>query len=238
MTASASLAAALRLSLAVQTRAKFPHVYLGVALVLALALRLLADDWRPVLLPVLLLGEPGTLGLYLVAAQRYYARNEGTDVALQVTPLAPSLEIAAPILVTAVLGTVAGVLIQSIALGIDARLALLVPPLFFTVVLSGVVGVFLADVFSEFTRFILGSIPAIVAFQLPLASLLGWLPPIALAWLPSQWSLSAFTTLTSDAVNGPLWAACCAALAATSGAGMLYVTARAEAPAGPAVEAQ
>ncbi len=219
---------ALRLAFRVQVAARFPHVYLGVALALALLLRLLGGEWSERLLPVLVLSEPGTLGVYLVAAQRFYARNEGTDVALQVTPLPPRVEVVAPILVTAFLGSVAGLLIQAVVLGVDFRLLLLAPPLFFTVVLSGVIGQHLSAVFSEFTRFILGSIPAMLAFLLPTATLLGWLAPSALVWLPTQWAFAAFRTIVDGPPDGSLWALCTAALLAAAGAGLFLVTGRAE----------
>ena len=215
------LLAALALALRVQARARFPHVYLGVALALAALLRLAADEWRELLLPVLLLGEPGTLGLYLVAAHRYYERNSGMDIALRVTPLPRASVVAAPVLTTACIGTLAGLTIQALVLGVDMRLVWLAPPLFGLVAFTGLVGFALAERFAEFTRFLLGSVAPNLLLSLPFATALGWLPPLWLVWLPSQWAVSAFVDVTRGKPDPALWAACCAGLAAANAAAML-----------------
>ena len=215
------LRGALALALRVQSRARFPHVYLGVAVALAALLRLAAIEWRELLLPLLLLGEPGTLGLYLVAAHRYYERNSGMDVALRVTPLPRATVVAAPVLTTACLGTLAGLTIQALVLGVDARLVWLAPPLFGLVVFSGLVGFALAERFAEFTRFLLGSVVPNLVLSLPFTTALGWVPPLWLVWLPSQWAVSAFVEVTRGEPDPALWAACCAGLAAANAAAML-----------------
>lgn len=213
---SAGLANAVRLALRVQAAARFPHVYLGVALVLALALRFGLPQWIDLALPVLLLTEPGTLGVFLVAAHRFYDRNQRADAALLVTPLGEAAFVAAPVLATTVWGTAAGLLIQSVAHGVDSRLALLVVPLALSVALSGLVGWLVAGVFAEFTRFLLGSVPAVLLFTLPVVTVVGVLPPEALVWLPSQWALSAFSELTRPTPDLALVFACCAGLAAAN----------------------
>jgi fluoroquinolone transport system permease protein len=214
------LAAALTLALRVQARASFPHVYLGVAVALAGLLRMASTEWRELLLPVLLLGEPGLLGLYLVAAHRYYERNNGMDTALRVTPLPRATVVAAPVLVTAAQGTLAGLIIQGLVLGVDARLLWLVPPLFGLVVFSGLVGFALAERFSEFTRFLLGSVPANLLLNLPFTTALGWIAPVWLVWIPSQWAVSGFVSIARGAPDPVLWSACCAGLAAADAAAM------------------
>jgi fluoroquinolone transport system permease protein len=215
------LRGALALALRVQSRARFPHVYLGVAVALAALLRLAAVEWRELLLPLLLLGEPGTLGLYLVAAHRYYERNSGMDVALRVTPLPRATVVAAPVLTTACLGTLAGLIIQALVLGVDVRLLWLAPPLFGLVVFSGLVGFALAERFAEFTRFLLGSVVPNLVLSLPFTTALGWVSPLWLVWLPSQWAMSVFVQMSRGEPDPALWAACCAGLAAANAAAML-----------------
>lgn len=221
MSASAAgLANAVRLALRVQIAAGFPQVYLGVALALALALRFGLPQWIEFGLPVLLLSEPGTLGIFLVAAHRFYDRNQRADAALLVTPLGEAAFVAAPVLATTVWGTAAGLLIQAVALGVDARLALLVIPMALSVALSGLVGWLAAGVFAEFTRFLLGSAPIVLLYSLPVATVAGLLPPLAFVWLPSQWALTAFSELAGTTPNTALLAACCAGLAAANALGM------------------
>lgn len=237
MSASAAgLANAVRLALRVQAAARFPHVYLGVALVLALALRFGLPQWIDLALPVLLLTEPGTLGIFLVAAHRFYDRNQRADAALMVTPLGEAAFVAAPVLATTVWGTAAGLLIQCVALGVDTHLALLVVPMALSVALSGLVGWLLAGMFGEFTRFILGSVPAVLLYSLPVATVVGVLPPEALVWLPSQWALTAFSELTHAAPDPALLSACCAGLAAANALGMTLAVRVMRARVRPAVE--
>ena len=211
---------ALRLALRVQVRAGFPQVYLGVALVLAAALRWVVPEWRELLLPALLLGEPGTLGIFLVAAHRFYDRNQRADAALLVTPIGDAAFIAAPVLATTLWGTAAGLAIQALVLGVDARLVALAAPLALTVAFSGLVGWLVAGLFGEFTRFLLGSVPATLVLLLPIVGLVAGLPPEALVWLPSQWALVAFAETASAAPDPALVLACCAGLAAGCALGM------------------
>ena len=68
---------ALQLFLLAQWRRRFPHVYLGMALVTVLAFRLaIPEQYAESLVPAFLLAEPGTLALTLVAAQAYLERGE------------------------------------------------------------------------------------------------------------------------------------------------------------------
>ena len=68
---------ALRLVLLVQRRSRFLHIYLGVAVLTVLVIRLLIPEHlNGRVVPAVLLGEPGTLGILLVAAYAYLERNE------------------------------------------------------------------------------------------------------------------------------------------------------------------
>jgi fluoroquinolone transport system permease protein len=221
-TSAAGLANAVRLALRVQAAARFPHVYVGVALLLALALRFGLPEWIDVALPILLLNEPGTLGIFLVAAHRFYDRNQRADAALLVTPLSEAAFVAAPVLATTVWGTAAGLLIQAVAQGVDTRLALLVVPMALSVALSGLVGWLLA--------------PVVLIYSLPIATVVGVLPPEALVWLPSQWALTAFSELANTTPNLALVFACCAGLAAANALGMTLAVRVMRARVRPAVE--
>lgn len=219
---AARLAHAVRLVLLVQARSRFPHVYLGVALAMTVAVRLLARQHAELVVPALLLGEPGTLGVFLVAGQRFLERNERSATALLVTPLPSGTSIAALVIGTALVGTAAGAVLQGGVLGVDARLALLLPPLFLTVTLSGLLGYVLSGYFSEFTRFILGAVPPLFVYSLPFASHFGLVPPLALVWLPTQWSIAAFANLARPEPDLAAWSAECAALAAANAAGFQW----------------
>ncbi len=186
------LLGAVRLTLVVQSRSYFPHVYLGLALLVLAAFRLTAlADYATLLLPAFLLGEPGTLGVYLVAAQRYLERIEGSVTALRVTPLRRGESVAAPVIATGLVGTGAGALLQAGVLGVDLRVLALLPPLFLTVTLSGLLGFWLSILFRDFTRFILGSALPILVFSLPLFSYFGLAPRWAFVWVASDFGLTA-----------------------------------------------
>jgi hypothetical protein len=60
-----------------------------------------------------------------------------------------------------------------------------------------------------------------LVISLPFTSALGWVPPLWLVWLPSQWAVSAFMEVTRGHPDPALWAACCAGLAAANAAAML-----------------
>ena len=155
---------ALRLVWLVQARSYFYHVYFGLAVLTVLAFRLaLPESFVAPALPLFLLGEPGMMGLFMVAAHLYYGLNEGSVHAVAVTPLGNGEIVTALAVGSAVVPTAAGVLIFGGVIGVDLRLVWLVPPLFLMAVVSGLLGLATATFFDEFTRFILGSIPIMLA---------------------------------------------------------------------------
>ena len=98
---------AVRLVLTIQSRAKFPHVYFGMTVFTVIVFRtLVPDELIPMVLPAFLFGEPGSLGVLMVAAQRYLERGERSVVALLVTPLRSGEYVSALILGSAVIPTV------------------------------------------------------------------------------------------------------------------------------------
>ena len=220
----ARLLGAVRLTLAVQSRSYFPHIYFGLALLTIAAFRLTAlADFAALLVPAFLLGEPGSLGVYLVAAQRYLERNEGSVTALRVTPLRRGEAVAAPVLATGLLGTAAGASIHAGVIGVDWRVLALLPPLFLTVTLSGLLGFWLSIQFREFTRFILGSALPILVFSLPLFSYFGLAPRWAFVWVPSDFGLAAFAQLARGVADPGAWVVQVVALLAANLAGGWWV---------------
>ena len=189
---------ALRLQLLVQARSFFPHIYFALAVLTILAFRfLLPDGFRDWLLPPLLLGEPALLGLSLVAAQRYLEMGEGSTTALVVTPLRNGEYVAAMVLVSGLQATIAGGLLQAGVLGFDARVLLVLPPLFLMAVISGLVGLALSTYTTEFTRFIMIClIPATILGQAPLLAYFGLVPDASFVWLPGDPALKSFAMLS------------------------------------------
>lgn len=193
---TARLLVATRLVVTVQSRAMFPQIYFGVAILAVIVFRtLMPDDLIPLVVPAFLFGEPGSLGILMVAAQRYMERGERSVVALAVTPLTSSEYVSALILGSAIVPTLATAVIQAGVLGVDRRVALVVPPLYLIAVVSGSLGLMLSTVFTEFTRFILGSIPVITVYSLPLLSFFGVAPVWAFKWIPSDSVLVIFGML-------------------------------------------
>ena len=78
--------------------------------------------------------------------------------------------VVATVLAATLVAMTAGVLFFVGLLGVDVRLLLLIAPLFATTVLAGSVGLIVSSRYPEFTRFIIGSIPVVALFSLPLLS--------------------------------------------------------------------
>jgi hypothetical protein len=197
------LVVAARLVMRVQRRSGFPQVYFGIAILAVVVFRtLIPRELVPLAVPAFLFGEPGSLGILMVAAHRYMERGERSVVALAVTPLASRDYVLALILGSAVVPTLATAVIQAGVLGVDLRVALVIPPLFLIAVVSGSIGLMLSTVFTEFTRFILGTIPPITIYSLPLLSFFGLAPFWAFKWIPSDSALVIFGMLARDQING------------------------------------
>jgi hypothetical protein len=189
---------ATRLLLQVQLRSGFLHVYFGLALASVVVVRwLLPESWALVVVPAMLLGEYGTMGLYLVAAQRLLEKNEKSASALAVTPLESWEQVTAMIVAPGLVATTAGVLLFAGSLGLDARTLFLLPPLACTTLLAGAGGVILSSYYSDFTRFLLASIPVVTLFQLPFLSFFSLTPRLSFAWLPWDAALFSFANLAS-----------------------------------------
>jgi len=187
---------AVRLLLTVQKRAGFLHIYAGVTVVTVLIIRLaLPESWHVWAVPGALLGEYGTMGVFLTGAHRYLERIEGSNVALVVTPLEPREHVAAMILAPALVATVAGTVLFAGVLGIDGRAVFLLLPLGLTAVLAGAMGMVLSSYHAEFTRFLVSSIPVITVTSLPFLSFFGFAHRWAFAWLPWDAALFSFANL-------------------------------------------
>jgi fluoroquinolone transport system permease protein len=168
-----------------------------MALMTVLAFRLaIPERYAESLVPAFLLGEPGTLALTLVAAQAYLERGERSVTALAVTPLRSGEYVFAVVFASALVATLAGMLIQGGVLGVDLRLALLLPPLLLTATLAGFLGLGLSARFSEFTRFLIGGLmPAMVVIQLPFLSYFELVPRLAFVWIPTDAALFGLANL-------------------------------------------
>jgi hypothetical protein len=196
----ARFANAANLVFTLQRRSYFPQIYLAMAATTILVLRLtplreLVED----LVPVLLLGEYGTLGLMLVAAHRFFEQNERSVTALVVTPLRSGEYLIALVVASAVAPTLAGVAMQAFALGFDARLAALAPLLFLTCCLAGLGGYAMSTRFDEFTHFLISVVPPVsTLLLLPLLAHFDYLPRAIFVWLPSDPAFFAFAELASE----------------------------------------
>lgn len=190
--------AGLKLVLLVQHRSHFVPIYFGVAIGTVLAFRLaIPERWIPWALPAILLGEPGTMGIYLVAAHRYLEKNDRSWTALLVSPLGLREYLVALTLGSALIATGAGTLIFAVVVGPDRRALLAMPPILLTATMAGLIGFGLTLRHSEFTRFLLGSIPVVTIYSLPFLSLFDVVPEASLRFCPSTASLSAFRLLLS-----------------------------------------
>lgn len=193
---------AVRLHLTIQYRSGFLQVYLALAVLSVVAVRLvLPFEWIPVVVPALLLGEYGTLGLYLVAAQRFLEREERSTAVLAVTPLELREQVAAMVVAPGLVAAAAGAVVFAGTVGFNGRLVLLLLPLLLTTFIAGCAGVILSSYVSGFTRFLLISIPVSALFHLPFLSYIGLTPRAAFVWLPWDASLFSFASLARSGVR-------------------------------------
>jgi fluoroquinolone transport system permease protein len=180
------LVAATHLVLLVQARGYFPHAFgLYVVMVVGALLLLFSAEVARLVLPAFLVTEPGMLGVMAVAAHRYLELGSGSVSALHVSPLRPGEYLVALVLGSAVLATLGGAVTFVAVLGLDARLAWLIPVIFLFAVLSGLLGFALSLRYRDFPRFILGMIPAVLLWQAPLLAVYDVVPTGLVAWIPS-----------------------------------------------------
>lgn len=220
MSAAARVRNAVRLNLRVQRRSGFVAILLGLAAAAALGVRLAVPEalWDR-LVPSILLIEYGGVGLTLVAAQQFLERSEQSVAALVVSPLRSGEHVAALLLAPALVGTVAGVGLFAGVLGVDLRIAWLLPPLGLTSLLLGSVGLWASSCFEDFTRFLVGGVPIVVAMQLPLLPLFGLTPRFTWPWHPIDAAVFAFADLVRDETAWASWLGRVALLSAFAAAG-------------------
>ncbi len=222
---------AVWLFLLVQYRSGFIHVYVAVTLFTVVIVRgLLPEAWREVIVPVLLLTEYGAIGVYMVAAQNYLARNERSTEALSVTPLRHTERVVAMVLAATLVAMSAGVVFFIGRVGADVRLLFLLAPLFASTVLAGSVGLIVASRYPEFTRFIIGSIPVVALFSLPLLSYFELVPRYTFAWLPWDAALFSFSNIVGPDTHLATYVVLACQLLVCAGLG-LYWAVRVEASA-------
>lgn len=202
------LLVATRLVVLVQARGYFPHVFaVFTAMVIAVLLWIVPESARDLVLPAFLVSEPGILGLNMVAAHRYLELGNQSAAALHVSPLRPGEYLLALLLGSALLGATAGGATFAIVAGIDARLIALIPVLFVFALLSGLLGFALSMRYRDFPRFILGVIPAVGLWQLPLLAVYGVVPVPAVLWIPSAPGILGIAELCRGAPRGGATAA-------------------------------
>lgn len=177
---------ATRLVVRVQARGYFPHVFGAfAATVIAVLLWLVPESATDLVLPAFIVSEPGLIGINMVAAHRYLELGNRSVEALHVSPLRPGEYLMALLLGSALLGTAAGAVTFAVVAGFDMRLLGLVPVLFAFAVLSGLLGFALSLRYRDFPRFLIGAMPAMLLWQLPLLAIFGAIPVPAVLWIPS-----------------------------------------------------
>lgn len=214
------LSSATRLFLLVQRRAFFPHIYLGLSAYTVLMFHLFVPEkyWE-LILPTVMLGEYGSVGVLLVAAQRYLEMNERSTAALIVTPLESGEYLLAMNGAAALVATAAGVIVFGGVIGVDYRLPLFVVPLLLTASLAGLIGLVLTLYVRALTDAFLVMMPVIIVYSLPMASWFRLVPRYVFIWIPTDAALFSFGNLTSNTPSLPLYALYCALLLAYNAIG-------------------
>ncbi len=195
---------ATELGLRLQVRARFPQIWLVVTVPAVLAFLFAVPATATVwVLPVFLFAEPGMLGTNMSGAFRFMEQGDGTVAALMVTPLRPIEHLIGLALASTIVGTAFGTLTFLAVTQEVGRSGLVALPLFGLGFLSSLVGFALSMRFADFSRFILGSIPWVSVWQLPIFSYLGVGPAPAVWWIPSAAGLAALTDVMTTEPDIP-----------------------------------
>lgn len=209
---------ATRLVFQVQARSRFPVVYLGLAAVTVVLIRMTPlSDLASWLVPALLLGEYGSSGVLMMGAYRSFEAQEGSRKALAVTPLRRNEYLVAVTVGLALVPTLAGMLVLAGTLGKPGATLALALPLFLTATFSGLAGFALSERVPDFTRFLLAQIPVVAILSLPFLSYFGLVPEWSFAWIPTEASLRAFAGLASEAPGFWSYAGSCGTLLCFNG---------------------
>lgn len=172
----------------------FALAYLVVAALYSAVLSLMPDAWASALLPVLAWSDPTFFCFFFAGASVCLELAQGTFDALFVTPLKPALYLAVKAADLSILAFLMAAAVSASARGTDFRLWPLAAAALAGGLPSAAIGASLALRLRTVNRFMIGSMPAMLALALPAlpyaapARIPGWLTLIARA-MPSAGAL-------------------------------------------------
>ena len=158
----------------IQLRSGLTALYLGMPLVWILIIRLLPPESRPVTTLLGLYADPVLMGSLFTGAFLARDRDQGLFAAWAVTPVNAGYWLTGRVLVIALQGSLAGLILVTGA-GVQADYLLLIPSLFLAAACGALNGLLLARPFRDILSFILAGGSALALINIPLAG--GYIRP-------------------------------------------------------------
>ncbi len=175
------LTAALSNDVRFQYRYGFYLLYLVITIIYAGILLAMPQSWRPLAAAVIVFSDPAALGLFFMGGIVLFEKSERTLDFLFVSPFTPGEYLFAKVLSLALISTLAGLAIASIAVPEGISPAVLAAGLFTGSVLFSLTGLATAGRVRSLNRFFMAIAPI---------SLVLWVPPfMVLGQLMNLWQL-------------------------------------------------
>jgi fluoroquinolone transport system permease protein len=217
-------AAAFRNDLRLQFRHGFYYVYLVLAIIYVIILRVLPDSARDLLLPLVIFTDPAIAGFYFIGAIVLLERADGTQQALFITPLRLRDYFLSKVLSLSTLALATSLAIALFAVGPLFNILALIIGVALTSILFVTLGLAFVSRFKVLNFYLFSAGLAVALMSLPLLgflniwdSLLFWLFPtqpclvvIAVAFRPESYPfweyVLAMVVLLAWIIGAWLWA--------------------------------
>lgn len=186
---AARLLTTVRNDVRLQWRHGFYAAYLLLTLLYILVLRLLPEEGRRILAPLIVFSDPAVIGFFFVGGIVLLERGDRTLEALFVTPLRVAEYLLSKTISLGLLATVTAIAIATGVEGTGVYLPALVPGTLLTAALAVLAGIALVSRFETLNRFAFGGGLSLAVFSLPLLHWLGWVDWPLLAVLPTYASI-------------------------------------------------
>ncbi len=177
---------AVHYDLILQYRHYLYHVYVVVTALYVLALYLVPQAGRDLLLPVMIFADPAVLGFYFVAAMVLYEKDARTLQGLSVTPLRGGEYLLSKAVSLSVLSILASFALAVMTRGIHFNALLLVTGVGLTASTYVLIGFAVVARHDNLSMFLLDSILAMSVLGLPMVGYLGILRTPLYYALPGQ----------------------------------------------------
>lgn len=180
----------LRWDVRLQHRYGFYAVYALVTVAYALALHVVPDGARSVLLPVVIFSDPAFLGFYFVGAIVLFEKGDGVLDALVTSPLSARAYLASKVVSLTILAVLASLVLAVAGVGTDFDPLALVVGVSLTSALFVLLGFVTVARFDSLNAYFMIGITALAPFAIPLLGTAGLVRSPLFFLIPTQGSLA------------------------------------------------